>query len=138
MIYKTMKFKEAYTNYFLSKENNDLLTRLNFITTSIDGNSYIILALEDCKIVGTYAFEEYDTNNIFTLYIQVDKEYQNKGIATNLIKELFYWTKYNKKGIISSKFSEAGKKYIKNKFLEFSIEYNVPFYINEEEYQWFN
>lgn len=138
MIYHTMKFKEAYENYFKMNENSDIFNRLSFLTTSLDGESYIILATENNFIVGVYAFENYDRNNIKTLYVQVDQNYKNKGIASEMAKKMFSWAKANKKGIISSQFSEDGKKYMRNKLLDFSEQYGVRFYLSEEEFEWFN
>lgn len=133
-----MKFKEAYENYFKMNENSDIFNRLSFLTTSLDGESYIILATENNFIVGVYAFENYDRNNIKTLYVQVDQNYKNKGIASEMAKKMFSWAKANKKGIISSQFSEDGKKYMRNKLLDFSEQYGVRFYLSEEEFEWFN
>lgn len=138
MIYHTMKFKEAYKDYFNLEENSDILTRLPFVSTSLDGDSYIILATKNNLVVGVYAFENYDKNTIITLYVQVDDNYKNQGIATELTKKLFIWAKENKKEIISSQFSEDGQKYMKHKLLELAPEYNVRFYLNEDEFDWFN
>jgi GNAT superfamily N-acetyltransferase len=133
-----MKLKEAYKNFLDHNENFDVFNRLPFLTTSLDGESYVVLATEKRFVVGVYAFENYDKNNIKTLYIQVDKNYRNKGVATQLIKNLFTWAKQNNKGIIISQFSEDGKKYIKHKLLELSEEYKINFYLTEEEFEWFN
>jgi len=138
MIYQTMKFKEAYQYYFTLEENIDILNRLSFVSTSLDGESYIILATENNFVVGVYAFENYNKDNIITLYIQVDESYKNQGIATQLTKELFVWAKENQKGIISSQFSKDGQKYMKHKLLELAPKYNVDFYLSEEEFDWFN
>ena len=138
MIYQAMTFKEAYQKYFILKENEDIFNRLYFLTTSIDGESYIILALDNNKIIGSYAFEDYDQYNIQTLYLQVDKNYKNKGIATELIHQLFNWAEKNDKGVISSPFSPEGEKYIKKKLIRLSKEYDINYYINVQEFDWFN
>lgn len=138
MIYRTMKFKKAYNDYFFLEDNKDIFTRLNLTTSSIDGESFIILALNGLKVVGTYAFENYDINNIKTLYLQVEGNYKNKGIGTQLIKILFDWAKDRQLGIITSQFSVEGERYVKNQLRDLAEEYNINYFSNVEEYEWFD
>lgn len=138
MIYQAMTFKDAYERYILLPENAGILSRLPLLTTSIDGESYVILAVKNLVVVGIYAFEDYDQENIQTLYIQVDKKYQNKGIATELIQELFNWARINEKSIISSPFSKQGERYIKDKLKNLAKQYDINYYISLEEFEWFN
>lgn len=138
MIYQIVKFKEAYKNYFQLKENQNILQRLDFMTASIDGEEEMIIAKDVNKIIGVHAYTNFNNDFIKISYIQVDKEYQKQGIATELMKILIQWAKENKKGIISSQYSESGQKYVKNQMKKFAQEYDVNYFTSEEEFNWFD
>ena len=77
-----------------------IIVRDFYINYINDDTKYLYLCEEDNKIVG-YTYLIKNENNIKIDSLYVEKEYRNKGIATNLINEAINYAKLNNKNCIT-------------------------------------
>jgi len=138
MTIQFMIFKECVDKIFILNENKNIFERLSLMTSVLDGNSIIFLKKINNKVIASYVVNKYTEDTLETIFIEVDKDYRNQGVATELMKAVINYCKNHNKKIITSDFSKEGEKYIKCQMRNIANENNVNYYTSKEEYEWFN
>lgn len=133
-----MIFKECVDKIFILNENKNIFERLSLMTSVLDGNSIIFFKKINNKVIASYVVNKYTEDTLETIFIEVDKDYRNQGVATELMKAVINYCKNHNKKIITSDFSKEGEKYIKCQMRNIANENNVNYYTSKEEYEWFN
>ena len=86
--------------------NGDLIYRLDY-----EGMGYLDFQIED--------------GVAFLIYVEVEEEYQNKGIATKLLERFFQIISKKDYSFDMSGYLEAGDKYLKAKLDDLVKKYNI-------------
>lgn len=101
--------------------NQNMINDFYFWETSINGEDIGIYKKINNEIVGLICMSL--NNNIYkTLYINVKKEYRNKGVAKELINYQLEYIKKNNFKLINSKYTKDGELKIKKYYIEAKIE----------------
>lgn len=127
------KLQEQFKNLKFFKITSDNPYKLNLPTPNIYFTVWEQLQNKSLKLVGVLklsvltAYQNFMLTLSYTImYISVDSDYQNTGIATKLINTCFkYLDEINVHKLHISQYSESGFKYIKSKFQEYGVKYNI-------------
>jgi GNAT superfamily N-acetyltransferase len=92
------------------------------------------LAIENEKIVGIIKFKTKGEDSLshpgfknWICFIEVRKDYRNKGIATVLKEMLFNYCSENNLNVLSSGFTMLGYKYNLKGYIELAKKYNIEY-----------
>jgi ribosomal protein S18 acetylase RimI-like enzyme len=94
--------------------NHDVHKRIKYLHFSWNSKEEHFVIFDGQKLIADLSIQQnpYDKKQIWLMHIAVDPAYQNKGLATRLLEELFKYLKIRDLELVRSSPSDDGKLYV--------------------------